>query len=78
MQSLRDQVLIVVVAASVIFFHLGAARLWDRDEPRNAGCAVEMLERGDWVVPVFNAELRTQAGVAVLADDVGLRRVGRQ
>jgi 4-amino-4-deoxy-L-arabinose transferase-like glycosyltransferase len=58
MQALRDQALIVVVAASVIFFQLGAARLWDRDEPRNAGCAIEMLERGDWIVPVFNAELR--------------------
>ena len=37
---------------------LGGPRLWDRDEPRNAACAREMLERGDWVVPTFNAELR--------------------
>ena len=55
---LRDHLLIVLVAGVVLFFNLGASRLWDRDEPRNAGCAVEMLERGDWIVPVFNAELR--------------------
>ena len=63
MQSLRDTVLILIVASMVLFFNLGRPRLWDRDEPRNAGCAREMLERGDWVVPVFNAELRTHKPV---------------
>jgi 4-amino-4-deoxy-L-arabinose transferase-like glycosyltransferase len=47
----------------VLFANLGGPRLWDRDEPRNAGCAVEMLQRGDWVVPVFNGELRTHKPV---------------
>ena len=42
-----------------LWLGLGSARLWDRDEPRNARCAVEMLERGDWAVPTFNGELRT-------------------
>ncbi|MGB9688024.1 ArnT family glycosyltransferase [Thermogutta sp.] len=50
--------LALVLAGSVFFVNLGQARLWDRDEPRNAGCAREMLERHDWVVPVFNGELR--------------------
>ncbi|MEM7314527.1 MAG: glycosyltransferase family 39 protein [Planctomycetota bacterium] len=63
MQSVRDVVLVVVVAVIVIFPNLGRPRLWDRDEPRNAGCAREMVERGDWVVPVFNAELRTHKPV---------------
>ncbi|MHB8901391.1 MAG: ArnT family glycosyltransferase [Thermoguttaceae bacterium] len=54
----------IVLLASVVFFaNLGVPRLWDRDEPRNAGCAAEMLERGDWVVPVFNAELRVHKPV---------------
>ncbi len=48
--------LIIYVA---FWFGLGATRLWDRDEPRNARCAVEMLERNDWIVPMFNGELRT-------------------
>jgi len=49
----------MLVASVVLFANLGRPRLWDRDEPRNAGCAREMLERGDWVTPMFNAELRT-------------------
>ena len=47
-----------VLAAIVFFFNLGGPKLWDRDEPRNAGCAREMLERHDWVTPYFNGELR--------------------
>ena len=49
---------ILAVSSLVLFTNLGGSRLWDRDEPRNAGCAAEMIERGDWVVPFFNAELR--------------------
>lgn len=29
------------------------------DEAKNATCAMEMLQRGDWVVPTFNGQLRT-------------------
>ena len=29
------------------------------DEAKNAGCAMEMYQRGDWVVPTFNDALRT-------------------
>jgi 4-amino-4-deoxy-L-arabinose transferase-like glycosyltransferase len=54
----RDYAIVASVAALVFFTNLGGARLWDRDEPRNAVCAREMLEAGDWVVPRFNAELR--------------------
>ncbi len=57
------QQLIVLASAVVLFTNLGGPRLWDRDEPRNAGCAAEMLARGDWVVPVFNGELRTHKPV---------------
>lgn len=55
----RDFLLVVALAAVVLFGNLGGAKLWDEDEPRNARCAVEMLERGDLVVPTFNGELRT-------------------
>ncbi|GAB6185582.1 ArnT family glycosyltransferase [Thermopirellula anaerolimosa] len=48
----------VLTAAVVFFFNLGGPRLWDRDEPRNAGCAWEMIQRGDWVTPYFNGEIR--------------------
>jgi 4-amino-4-deoxy-L-arabinose transferase-like glycosyltransferase len=60
---LRHQLLVVLVAATVFFTNLGGIRLWDRDEPRNAGCAAEMLAADDWVVPVFNGELRAHKPV---------------
>jgi len=52
--------LIIGIGCLIFFTNLGKARLWDRDEPRNAGCAVEMMERGNLVVPIFNDELRPQ------------------
>ena len=50
--------LLGLVAGCVFFVELGSARLWDRDEPRNARASHEMLARGDWIVPTFNGELR--------------------
>ena len=55
----RHTLFVISVAAVTFFTQLGASKLWDRDEPRNARCAWEMLDRGDWVVPTFNDELRT-------------------
>src|SRR5262245_31493483 len=43
--------------------NLGGPRLWDRDEPRNASCAREMLAANNWVVPIFNGELRAHKPV---------------
>lgn len=54
---------VAAVAIIVFFTNLGGPKLWDRDEPRNAGCAREMLARGDWVTPVFNGELRAHKPV---------------
>lgn len=59
-EQLIHGAILVAVAATIFFTSLGKARLWDRDEPRNAGCAVEMMQRGDLVVPIFNDELRHQ------------------
>ena len=56
---MRDAIAVFIVAAFILLLNLGGPKLWDRDEPRNAGCAREMLERNDWVVPYFNGELRT-------------------
>ncbi len=60
---LGDYAIVATVAAITLFTNLGGPRLWDRDEPRNAGCAREMMQAGDWVVPVFNAELRAHKPV---------------
>lgn len=59
MKSLTRHLLILITLSATVFFtSLGTARLWDRDEPRNAGCARDMLAAGNWIVPVFNDELR--------------------
>ena len=58
-QTIRHLAILLGVALVVLFSNLGSTRLWDRDEPRNAGCALEMIQRGDYMVPWFNDELRT-------------------
>lgn len=45
--------------AAVNLLWLGAAPVYILDEAKNAQCAREMWEAGDWVVPTFNGELRT-------------------
>lgn len=49
---------LIAVAALAFGANLGGPKLWDEDEPRNAACALEMLDRADWVVPYFNGEVR--------------------
>ncbi|MGD9647679.1 MAG: ArnT family glycosyltransferase [Pirellulales bacterium] len=64
MQSLaRQQLLVLAVAALVLLSKLGSASLFDEDEPKNAACGAEMFARGDWIVPTFNHELRTDKPV---------------
>ena len=61
--SVRQQLLVVAVAALVLLANLGTATLFDEDEPKNAACGAEMFARGDWIVPTFNQELRTDKPV---------------
>jgi 4-amino-4-deoxy-L-arabinose transferase-like glycosyltransferase len=57
-ETLRHHLGITLTVLAVFFTSLGVPRLWDDDEPKNANCAREMFERGDWIVPTFNQELR--------------------
>ncbi len=61
----RHQILLGLVAALVFFNNLGGYALFDEDEPKNAVCGAEMYERGDWIVPTFNAELRTDKPILI-------------
>ncbi len=56
---LQHHAWIVAIGLAVFFVNLGASRLWDDDETKNATCAREMYLRGDWILPTFNSELRT-------------------
>ena len=61
----RQQLLLGLVAVLVFFTNLGGYALFDEDEPRNAVCGREMYERGDWIVPTFNAQLRTDKPILI-------------
>lgn len=52
--TIRHQLGLIVVATVVFFTNLGATRLWDEDEPKNAECAREMLAHGDFILPWYN------------------------
>jgi 4-amino-4-deoxy-L-arabinose transferase-like glycosyltransferase len=52
-------IFVAAIAAASFFAGLGSCRLWDEDEPKNSVCGQEMLARGDWIVPTFNNQLRT-------------------
>jgi 4-amino-4-deoxy-L-arabinose transferase-like glycosyltransferase len=52
-------VLLTALAGVLFFWNLGSVSLWDVDEGRNATCTWEMYERGDWIVPTYNGELRS-------------------
>ncbi|MCA9101240.1 MAG: hypothetical protein KDA63_08830 [Planctomycetales bacterium] len=58
-ETLRYQLVVLAVAGTVFLVNLGGARLFDEDEPKNAACGQEMFAAGEWIVPSFNGELRT-------------------
>lgn len=55
----NTQWLVLFIAGIVFLVNLGGPKLFDEDEPKNAACGQEMFMRGDWIVPTFNHELRT-------------------
>jgi 4-amino-4-deoxy-L-arabinose transferase-like glycosyltransferase len=58
--SPRSALLLALVIWIGLLALTPATTLWDRDEPRFAQAAVEMLRSGDYLVPTFNGELRAQ------------------
>jgi 4-amino-4-deoxy-L-arabinose transferase-like glycosyltransferase len=64
-RTIRHHALILLTAGLVFFTNLGSAALFDEDEPKNAVCGREMFLRGDWIVPTFNQELRTDKPILI-------------
>ncbi|NBW37272.1 MAG: glycosyltransferase family 39 protein [Cytophagia bacterium] len=62
-KSFRPYLILAAASILLLFFQLGSTSLYILDEVKNATCALEMKERGDWIVPTFNNELRTDKPV---------------
>ncbi|MFO0907967.1 MAG: glycosyltransferase family 39 protein [Isosphaeraceae bacterium] len=56
---------IAVLALTLNLAGNGRYSLFDRDEPRYAGCTREMIARGDWIYPTFNGEPRYHKPVLI-------------
>lgn len=52
-------IVLFVLSYVLLSANMGGYSIYITDEARNAQCAYEMYERGDWVVPTFNNQLRT-------------------
>lgn len=53
-------IVLLLVSYVVLVANIGGLDIYALDEARNAGCAHEMMQRGDWIVPTFNHELRVE------------------
>ncbi|CAN5901478.1 hypothetical protein BH23PLA1_BH23PLA1_21200 [soil metagenome] len=62
---LREALLIGLLALTLNLAGNGRISLWDRDEPRYAGCTREMRQSGDLIHPTFNAEPRYHKPVLI-------------
>ncbi len=51
-------VLVGMISLVILSSNIGGLDLYGFDEARNAYCAREMQQAGDWVVPTFNGNLR--------------------
>jgi 4-amino-4-deoxy-L-arabinose transferase-like glycosyltransferase len=51
--------IVFLLSALIYGANFWGTSIYILDEAKNAGCAMEMKQRGDWIVPTFNGELRT-------------------
>lgn len=56
-ESAWHQVLLILLCGIAFLTNLGGTHLWDEDEAYFGSAAMEMMGRGDLVVPYFNGEL---------------------
>lgn len=49
--------ILIILAAGLLFFHLGARPLLSSGEARAGEIAVEMMQRGDFIIPYLNEDI---------------------
>ncbi len=67
--------LLLAAASLVCLVNLGTPSLWDIDEGNNAEAAREMLVSGDWLVPTFNFQLRSDKPALLYWLQIGAYRL---
>jgi 4-amino-4-deoxy-L-arabinose transferase-like glycosyltransferase len=55
----KNLIVIIIVSFVLISANIGGLYIYALDEAKNSGCAREMMEQSEWIVPTFNYELRT-------------------
>ena len=50
---------LIILGSSVLFSNIWGSSIYILDESKNSVCAREMFDRGDFIVPTYNGELRT-------------------
>src|SRR5262249_16968291 len=58
-------VLIAAAWAVLCLPNLGGPSLWDVDEGRNSGAALEMSQAGNWIRPALNFQIRDDKPVLI-------------
>ena len=61
----RRLVFLLLAVVTVYLFAATRTSLWDRDEPRFARAAYEMVESGNYLYPTFNGELRPDKPIMI-------------
>ena len=61
----RYLILTIVLSCCVYLLGNGAVSLWDRDEPRYAQTSRQMVETGDWILPMFLDEPRLKKPILI-------------
>lgn len=55
---MKNWIVVILCSSFFLFYKLGDAPLWERDEPKYAEPAWRMTVTGDWLTPRFNGVLR--------------------
>lgn len=55
----KNLYVIIIVSFVLMSSNIGGLYIYALDEAKNSTCAREMMEQGEWIIPTFNYELRT-------------------
>jgi len=63
-KHISNRLWIIVILSLIVFTaNIWGTSIYILDESKNAGCAMEMHQNEEWIVPTFNGELRTDKPV---------------